>query len=332
MYKLKIKPKDWFLILVTGVLFSSLLSMLGYTLFDKSYLQGIMFGGVLGFCITVYSLILITFMNRSILPKVAERYWNIIAMFFSFFSGFFGFLSGLFFSRILAIELLAMLEQKLYMIAFIVGALTYVMGVIIYSFVNIRNQKEVRDYEFVQSRLKSLETQLNPHFIFNALNSIAELIHQDKNKAENAIIKMSAFLRNTMDEKALIPLVDEVRNIHSYLELENIRFGDQIQLRVDTKIPNWLVPKFSLQLLIENAIKHGYNRAELHIDVSFDLHNKAVVVSNDGIAIANETFGVGLKNLKQRVELLCGGDIKISDTTQNQFTISLGKCNENTYS
>lgn len=330
MYELKIKPNDWFLILITGVLFSSLLSMLGYTLVDQSYAQGVLLGAILGFCITLYSLVLITFMNSKILPSIPAVYWNAIAAVFSFLSGFLGFLSGVFVAKFLGVVLLGILEQKFYTIALIIGVLTYVMGVIIYSFVNIRNQKEQRDYEYVQSRLKSLETQLNPHFIFNALNSIAELIHQDQNKAEDAILKMSSFLRNTMDEKALIPLADEIRNVRSYLELENIRFTDQIELKVTESIPHWLVPKFSLQLLVENGIKHGYEQKKLTIEVEFETMKKEILVSNNGKTISNTAFGVGLGNLKQRLELLCGGDIVISDPSKNSFTITLGRCDENT--
>lgn len=330
MYELKIKPLDWLLILVTGVLFSSLLAMLGYALVQKSFYEGVSFGGMLGFCITFYSLVLITFMNSAILPNISKKYWNFIAALFSFLSGFFGFLSGVFIAELFGIEILGVILEELYMISLIVGILTYAMGIIIYSFVNIRNQKERRDYEYVQSRLKSLETQLNPHFIFNALNSIAELIHQDQNKAEDAVLKMSGFLRNTMSEKALIPLVDEVKNVRAYLELENIRFSNQLYLHIESKIPQWQVPKFSLQLLVENGIKHGFEAKALNVYVRFDEEHKQIIVSNDGKPIGNKTFGIGLGNLKQRLELLCKGEIYISDPTRSEFTIILGKCDENT--
>lgn len=330
MYELKIKPIDWFLILVTGILFSSLLAMLGYVLVEQSFFSGLSFGAVLGFCITFYSLVLITFMNSVILPKISKSYWNFIAAFFSFLSGFFGFLSGVYVANFFSIEILKIISQELYTISLIVGILTYAMGVIIYSFVNIRNQKEKTDYEYVQSRLKSLETQLNPHFIFNALNSIAELIHHDQDKAEDAVLKMSGFLRNTMSEKALIALSDEIKNVRAYLELENIRFSDQLHLHIESDIPQWQVPKFSLQLLVENGIKHGYEAKALNVYVRFDEDHKKIIVSNDGKEMTNRKFGIGLSNLKQRLELLCGGDIFTNDPKRSEFIITLGKCNENT--
>jgi len=329
MYELKIKPLDWFLILVTGILFSSLLSLLGYFLVQKSYTSGLYFGAVLGFCITLYSLVLITFMNAKILPNISKKYWNFIAALFSFLSGFLGFLSGVFVAKIFGIEILGVIDQQLYEISLIVGILTYIMGVIIYSFVNIRNQKEKRDFEYVQSRLKSLETQLNPHFIFNALNSIAELIHQDQNRAEDAVLKMSGFLRNTMNEKALIALGDELKNVKAYLELENVRFCNQLHLHIKGSVPDWKVPKFSLQLLVENAIKHGFEAKSLNIYISFNIKEKKIIVSNDGKEMKKKKFGIGLSNLKQRLQLLCDGDIVVSDPSRSEFTIILGECNEN---
>lgn len=330
MYELNIKSHDWFLILLTGVLFSSLLTMLGYTLLDESYLQGLFFGAVIGFCITLFSLILITFMNTKILPSIAKKYWNPIAAIFSFLSGYLGFLSGLFFSKLLNITILHIFYTKLSVIALTIGLLTYIMGVIIYSFVMMRNQKEKRDLEFIESRLKSLETQLNPHFIFNALNSIAELIHHDKEKAEDAIIIMSSFLRNSMNERALLTLESEIKNVTSYVKLENIRFSNNILLDIEENIPAWSVPKFSLQLLVENAIKHGYRATTLHIEIKFDRGKRRVIISNDGKEMReNAAFGVGLNNLEQRLKLLCAGDIQVSNTAKSEFTITLGECNEN---
>jgi two-component system, LytTR family, sensor kinase len=329
MYELSIKRSDWLLILATGILFSSLLSMLGYNLLEKSSIQGLLFGGIIGFCITLYSLGLITFMNTKILPSINSVFWNPIAMLFSFFSGYFGFFSGVFIANLFHIDELWMLHEKLGVIAIIIGILTYAMGAIIYSFVNIRNQKEKRDYEFIQSRMKSLETQLNPHFIFNALNSIAELIHQDNHKAETAILKMSSFLRNTMNEKAMIPLSEEVKNAKAYLELENIRFCDRIFIDISENIPKWIVPKFSLQLLIENAIKHGFNKTALHVMIRFELQEKKIIVSNNGKEIQKVQFGVGLNNLKQRLAILCQGNLYVSNQSKNEFTVQLGECDAN---
>jgi len=168
--------------------------------------------------------------------------------------------------------------------------------------------------------------------LFNALNSIAELIHQDPNKAETAILKVSTFLRNTMDEKALIPLSDELRNVNDYVELENIRFSGKIQMHIEEPMPRLKVPKFSIQLLVENAIKHGFvDKKMLKISLSYDKNQNRLILQNNGKAMKSTKFGTGLTNLAQRLKLLCKGKIEITDTQNPTFTIYLGDCHENTY-
>ncbi|MMZ68845.1 hypothetical protein D1872_315870 [compost metagenome] len=80
---------------------------------------------------------------------------------------------------------------------------------------------------------------------------------------------------------------------------------------------------------MENAIKHGYQGKPLNLYVSFNAREKKIIVSNDGKEMRNKKFGIGLGNLKQRLELLCSGDIFVSDPKRSEFTINLGKCNEN---
>jgi len=330
--ELHIKPFDWLYILLTGVLFATLLSSLGYTLLEQSWVQGAFFGAILGFCITLFSLIFITFMNKTILPKIAKLFWLPLAIFTSFLSGFLGTLLSTFLSHSLNIDLISLFNTETMKIAIAIGVLTYIVGALLYRFVKMRNAKEMVDQHYVQSRLRSLETQLNPHFLFNALNSIAELIHQDPDKAETAILKVSTFLRNTMDEKARIPLKDEIRNVRDYVELENIRFSGLVHLQVVEPMPHIEVPKFSIQLLVENAIKHGMiAKKALHISFSYDEKQNTITVQNDGKTMQSTTFGTGLTNLAQRLELLCKGSIEVTNKEEPTFTLYLGDCHENTH-
>jgi len=329
--ELRIKLLDWLYILLIGVIFATLLSSLGYRLLNMSWIQGSIFGAILGFAITLFSLIFITFMNQTILPKISKILWLPLAVFFSFLSGFLGTVLATAIANVLAIELIELFKTQRMQVASAVGFLTYVVGALLYRFVKMRNEKEVVDHDYVQSRLRSLETQLNPHFLFNALNSIAELIHQDPNKAEHAILKVSTFLRNTMDEKAQIHLNDEIKNVRDYVELENIRFSGKIDFQAIGYMPNISVPKFSLQLLVENAIKHGYiSNSVLHITLTYDKVNHSLKLQNDGKPIKSTIFGTGLSNLQQRLKILCKGDLQILDTKHPTFTINLGDCHENT--
>ncbi|ABB44212.1 Histidine kinase internal region [Sulfurimonas denitrificans DSM 1251] len=328
---LHIKTEDWLYILAIGIVFAMVLSSLGYGLFEFSLLDGAIFGVILGFSITIFSLIFVSNMNKIILPNVKEFYWLPLSILFSFLSGFLGTYFGVYVAQNINIEIIPAFKNTLSTISVAIGILTYIIGALLYRFVKMRNQKDVIDKEYVQSRLRSLETQLNPHFLFNALNSIAELIHQDPQKAEMAVLKLSSFLRNSMNETALLNLGDEISNLSDYVELENIRFSQKIKLHVQRDIPACKVPKFSLQLLVENAIKHGFKNlnVDLNIWISFDERTKTLIVRNDGDKMKSTKFGVGLNNLKQRIELLCGGSIKVANSEEVTFLIILGDCSEN---
>ncbi len=329
---LRIKALDWLYILLIGIVFAMLLSSLEYVLLGLEWIQGAYFGAMLGFSITLFSLFFITFMNQVILPKISKIFWLPLAIFFSFLSGFLGTLLSTRIAELWDITLIPLFHTHYVQLAVAIGVLTYIVGALLYRFVKMRNEKEEVDHHYVQSRLRSLETQLNPHFLFNALNSIAELIHQDPDKAETAILKVSTFLRNTMDEKALISLSDELRNVRDYVELENIRFSGKIHIHIDDPMPAIKVPKFSVQLLVENAIKHGFiDKKILKISISYDQGQNRLIVKNNGRAMKSTKFGTGLTNLAQRLKLLCKGKIEITDKATPTFTIYLGDCHENTY-
>ncbi|MEA2047177.1 MAG: hypothetical protein U9O64_01870 [Campylobacterota bacterium] len=169
--ELRIKLFDWLYILLIGVLFATLLSSLGHRLLEMSWIHGALFGAILGFSITLFSLLFITFMNQTILPKIAKIFWLPLAIFFSFLSGFLGTLFSTILANTFKIQLIELFHTQRFEIATAIGFLTYIVGALLYRFVKMRNEKEVVDHEYVQSRLRSLETQLNPHFLFNPLGN-----------------------------------------------------------------------------------------------------------------------------------------------------------------
>lgn len=330
MNELTIKPADWLGILFFGTLFSASLSMLGYRLIDLDFTDGARFGVTLGFFITFYSYIFITLMNRHILPRIHRRWWDITAAFFSFLSGFFGTLSVYLFLGGSDVALVELLRSHPSTTASAVGVLTYLMGALMYRLVKIRNEKEDVDRLFAESRIRSLETQLNPHFLFNALNSLAELVHQDPVKAETAILKMSAFLRNTMGEKALITLDEELRNVKDYIDLENLRYPNPVELHIigSDRSGSWIIPKFSVQLLCENAVKHSQTpNRPLNIRIECrDGTPRTIRVSNNGKAVESPRFGIGLSNLSERLRHLCSGDVVLESAHPPCYRIDLKEC------
>lgn len=332
--ELKIKKEDWLFIVFIGLLFGALVSGLGYFLFNKELLEGVLFGGMLGLFISVFSLIFIGFSNNFILPKIRRSYWQISSMFFSFLSGFFGSILAAKSAELANITLLAAFSQKILEISVAIGLLTYIVGVLLHRFVKMRNQNEIAEGLLLKSRISSLETQLNPHFLFNSINSIAELIYKDKAKAEEALLGISSFLRSVMKEASLVTIGDELDNIKKYVELENIRFDNKINLSVmaDCDTLKYMTPKFSIGLIVENAIKHGFeppNALHIVIIVVKNGDRLEISVENDGKELVSRDFGIGLTNLSERLKYLCDGYVEIGFEGKKEFIINMKAMSEN---
>lgn len=173
--------------------------------------------------------------------------------------------------------------------------------------------------ELASARLQTLRLQLNPHFLFNALNSIASLVPSDAGKADSAIAALSSFLRAslgvTRDEETT--LEDELRLVDAYLEIESLRFE---WLTVDLDVPDALrtarVPAFVLQLLVENAIRHGLaprrSPGRVHIAARREGERLELCVTDDGVGLgapsADSSLGIGLQNIRARIAQLHGAD------------------------
>ncbi|MCH4552184.1 sensor histidine kinase [Aestuariibaculum lutulentum] len=135
---------------------------------------------------------------------------------------------------------------------------------------NIIKQKDVELSELkalnTQAELKSLQSQINPHFLYNALNSIAELSHTDANKTERMALSLSDLFRYSINRqgKQMSTVKDEVEMVQTYLEIEQIRFGDRLEftIEIDENLENEALPMFLLQPLVENAVKHGISKLE----------------------------------------------------------------------
>lgn len=170
-----------------------------------------------------------------------------------------------------------------------------------------------------QSRLQVLKMQLHPHFLFNTLNAISELIHRDPDSADRMITNLSDLLRLSFEnlEVQEISLKQEIEFLEKYLEIEQMRFHDR--LHVDMRVaPDTLdagVPNMILQPLVENAIKHGIApRSEggrIDIDARRNNGHLEITISDDGLGIpfgdaGNVAEGVGLSNTRRRLKHLYG--------------------------
>jgi two-component system, LytTR family, sensor kinase len=189
----------------------------------------------------------------------------------------------------------------------------------------------VKDYE-----LKTLKSQLNPHFMFNAMNSIRALIEEDPESAKVAITKLSNILRYSlqMERMERVPLEDEIETVKNYLDLEKIRFEDRLKykLDIDRSTQKIEIPPMMIQTLVENGIKHGVAKrtegGEIH------LKSKLMTTTNGSklkIEIRNSghfseeqlksSNGFGVSNTKHRLNLLFGDDAHFSIMNENGNTV-----------
>ena len=168
-----------------------------------------------------------------------------------------------------------------------------------------------------QAELKLLQAQVNPHFLFNALSTIGAITRQDPNKARQLLQQLSQFLRiNLKRTTGLVTLGDELEHIHAYLTIEKARFIDKLQ--VDLQLPESLlgiqVPAFTLQPIIENAVKHGTSHlletGRIHVTASVNDNVLLLeVTDNAGLYQPREgSDGLGMNLVHKRIQNLFGPD------------------------
>ena len=160
------------------------------------------------------------------------------------------------------------------------------------------------------AQLNNLSAQLNPHFLFNSLNNIKALVSDNPKAARRAIDLLSDLLRTSLynGDEMLVPLKDELSLVNDYLELEKLRFEERLQyeIRTDDALANFQIPRLSIQLLVENAIKHGIAQKKNGGLVTVRIDRLAtmvkVTVQNPG-QLTKGGNGLGLKNLEERLAL-----------------------------
>ncbi|HHD81715.1 MAG TPA: histidine kinase [Campylobacterales bacterium] len=325
--ELKISRNDWLYIILIGALFGFFIALVFYFLNPQlQNLSTLLFSVGTSVMIALFASLLITISNNYILPKVNPNFWYIISFLFSFASGMLGFSISYLIGSWYALEITNLIAPWWLWMGITLGFLTFLIGLILHQFISMKYKHEVIKTQTVQSRLRALENELNPHFLFNALNSVSELVYIDAKKAESAILNISHFLRNAINQESLIPLGLELEMVNTYVEIENIRFDNQIKLTIgmEKELEIVLIPKFSIQLLVENAIKHGYNQNALEIHIN--AYHKSIIVSNNGKITPKIVYGTGLKNLEDRLKLLEVGSLTYKhNNALTEFSIDLGE-------
>ena len=179
----------------------------------------------------------------------------------------------------------------------------------------------------MEARLKTLEAELHPHFLFNTLHAISTLVHTNPESADRMISRLSDLLRLTFDRSgaAGVPLQEELEFLQKYLEIEQIRFQDRLSVRfdIDPEALDVEVPRLILQPLVENAIKHGIAPKTGHglVQVSAKRRDESIwiEVRDNGTGLSGKTRarftnGVGLSNTRARLECLYGAGHRLDFT------------------
>jgi two-component system LytT family sensor kinase len=185
----------------------------------------------------------------------------------------------------------------------------------------------VKDFE-----LKTLKAQLNPHFMFNAMNSIRALIEEDPQNAKDAITKLSNLMRYTLkiERTETVPLADELKTIQDYLDLEKIRFEERLNYKIKSTpdADRVEIPPMMVQTLVENGIKHGISKitegGEVRVDARVLNSNLIVEIRNSGEFDEDElkiSRGFGVSNTKHRLSLLYGENASLTLTNENNNTV-----------
>jgi two-component system, LytTR family, sensor kinase len=224
-----------------------------------------------------------------------------------------------------------------------IGTGVFIYGIIILSYflfisltnLSEKNAKEARLESLVkETELKMLRSQINPHFLFNSLNSISSLTVTDPEKARIMVVKLSEFMRYALSRKDELPvsLQSELENIRLYLDIEKVRFGDKLttEENIESDCLDIRIPVMLLQPLYENAVKHGVYESTESVRI-FTLakivtgYLEITITNNyDSEQPSSKGTGTGLLNVTRRLELTYGNKCSLRTTAENGiYTVKL---------
>ncbi|MBE5959718.1 MAG: hypothetical protein E7254_12790 [Lachnospiraceae bacterium] len=244
------------------------------------------------------------------------------------------------FSIYLILPTICMILQMLFY-----GILFIVLGTSIsafYLFICILiEQKEIyykRESENALLKMDILLAQIQPHFLYNTLTTIKYICRNDPKVAEEAIGKFTMYLRHNMDSITMdrpILFMEELKHVKAYVELQQLRFGEELKIQYDLECTDFKIPTLTLQPLVENAISYGIRKSEsgmgtITISTRELMNRIEVIVKDDGpgfdinrIYDSKDRSHMGLKNVKERIRLVVGGKCEIDSKIGEGTTVTI---------
>ncbi len=199
----------------------------------------------------------------------------------------------------------------------------------IWNSTRIELKLEEQDRLILQARMEALQSQINPHFLFNTLNSISSLVRVEPETARELIVKLANILRRLLKtSEAFVQLRDEMEFIDDYLDIEVARFGrDKLRVtkELDPATLDHMVPSMLLQPLVENSIKHGLapkvEGGNIHLRSRLEDETLVLEIEDDGVGLAPverpTAGGIGMSNVAERLAVLYGGSARMNMMARN---------------
>lgn len=187
-------------------------------------------------------------------------------------------------------------------------------------------EKQALKLELQESRISIMLSQMQPHFIFNTLNTIYHLCEINPELAKSTINSFSKYLRNNIDNldcREMIHFDKEISFVKSYLDIEKVRFDDELQITFDLPVTNFKLPVLTIQPIVENAVKHGTSKKEgvstlcistRETDTCYEIEIRDTGVGFDTNHILDEHKHIGISNIRERLTHLCNGTLSIEST------------------
>jgi len=212
----------------------------------------------------------------------------------------------------------------------IVATFAVLISVMLYSITRrqqVTLEKEKLQTENLMVRYEALEKQIDPHFLFNSLNTLSGLIGNDDNKAQQYLHQLASSYRYIMQAKRLVTLEDELNFVDSYSQMMQIRYGDNLKIErhVDSRYLHYQLIPISLQHLIENALKHNTISDRYPLTITLETTKNGTFRVSNPIRPKQEdggNSGLGLANLQKRYQMLSQHDIVISNT-DDTFSVEI---------
>lgn len=221
------------------------------------------------------------------------------------------------------------------MLGMIYGSLivTFIISLFMHSRGFLQNWKQAAidaeraKQESVKAQYESLRSQVNPHFLFNSLNALTNLVYENQDKAAAFIKQLSEVYRYVLDtrDKELVPLADELKFLDAYLFLQKIRFGEKLRVAIQLEGQAGQIPPLALQLLLENAIKHNVIAEESPLVIRLFAKPGYLCVTNNiqkRAILSGEGSGIGLENIRRRYAFLSDRPVVV-DGANGQFTVMI---------